>query len=1087
MADPVSLAINAALIAASMAITASQEFEGPRLDDLRISTADYGTPLAYIYGKRRIDGTSCIWAEPLREVKRQRKTKGGKFNDYTYFGTWAQLVCDCETSAVTRIWFDRNLVYDVTGAGPVSPFSELGGITQYITIYLGVADQEPDPRMAATVDAEHGSGSTPAYRGVTYIVFKDLPLEKLGNRLPQVSVEAVTLADDTFPFEERTAAHEPAMDGAWGLTWSPDRTRLSFGPSGGPYEIWDVRARTLMVSGTFSDAEGTFRHSQEQFGITQSGYIYALVGNLSGMRLARYEPDGIGAPVIMGKTELDPGDFGRGSYCVVLQDATGAEHVCIASWSGEDDGYSLAHGSLGLKPQLLNTFTRTGFAWQIKSFFADAYGGIWAVGGGGDLAANQLALWRFVNGSDSTGPSFGVVDMPTNQSGVFGGCAFHHLSATANHFVIGWDASGGNRLAIVDAADMTLTTTITAASPPVFRAVEPGAATFWLGETEYDASDLSVIRTLDYSDWGVVGNPNGTYDVLNHAFVVANDNDTIAWLYIDRVSSDGVTLRSIIEDVCTRAGLDTDEDIDASDLTQTVPGYSWTQGSGKAILGPLLEAYDSEARPHDWETQFLRRGTAVGGSIATAQMGAGGSLRYSITTIPDTDLPLKVNFTFADVDRDQQPNTAIGQRSGEAADTRRELSLDGATLALDADTARPMAHGYLRREWIRAQTIETALTRAYTALEPGDARYLVCDDVTISAKLTRLEFGANGVLTTQWERYAPSVHTASALSGAPADGLIPGEVPVFGYTKGLALDIPLVVDSDEASQPFLYLAAAPYSDTAFPGATFYRSDDAGDTYEVELGSVATTQRATIGYAMSALPDALATCWDNTNAVTIKLFDGELTSSTKALVGNGANRALLGDEIIGFTMATLVAEDTYQLSGLIRGRRGTEWATADHASGERFVLLDSLPQATLSSSFVDTDVYVRPTTNGGSNGFPQLLDPYAGAALKPYAPAHLAVEESSGDLIVTWTRRTRIGGTWTDFQDVPLGEGSEAYIGRILDAGGAIIRTFTGLSSPSFTYTAAQQASDGSPVGVSVAVAQVSTTVGNGFFAEADLP
>jgi hypothetical protein len=1098
MADPVSLAINAALIAANMALTASQQFEGPRLDELRVTTADYGTPISYVHGLRRLDGLSCIWAEDLREVKRRRKTKGGKFNDYTYYGTWAVLVCDHAADAVTRIWFDRNLVYDATGAGPVSSFPTgdsagglvgdvidqlgIGDISQYMSICLGADDQEPDPRMAATVDAEFGSGSTPAYRGVTTIVFKDLPLEKLGNRLPQVSVEVATSAADAFPFEERETAHQPAMDGPWGLTWSPDRTRLYFGPSGGPYEIWDARARSLMVAGEFSDTKGTFRHSQLQFGITSDGYIYALVGNLSGMKLARYEPDGFGAPIIMGETELDPGEFGRGSYCVVLPDVTGVEYVLIASWSGEAGGYKLVHGTTAVVPQYLNTFTSTGYSWQIKSFFRDAYGGLWAVGGLEDLADNQLALWNFVAGSGGNFQTFGIIDMPTNQSGVFEGCAFHHLSDSADHFVIGWDAAGGNRLAIVDPVTMTLTSVITAGSPEVFRAVEPGADNFWLGETQYDASDLSVIRTVDWGDWGVVGNPNGTFDVLNRAFIVANDDDTIAWLYLDRVDSDGVTLRSIVENITLRSRVDPD-DVDATDLTQTVPGYSWTQGQGKAILEPLLEAYDSEVRPHDFGIQFLRRGSAVLGSIPVTSMGAGGSIRHETATTLDTDLPLKVNLTFADLDRDQQPNTAMAQRSSAASDGRRELSVDATTLAVDADTARVMAEGVLRRAWMKAQTAKTALTRAWTKLEPGDAYTLELDDVERAFKLTRLEFGANGVLTTEWERYAPRVHQATSLLGAPADGMEPDAVVVFGYTKGLFLDIPLVRDIDDAL--IGYMAATPYSEVTWPGATFYRSDDGVD-YDEELGSVASTQAATIGAALSALPDALATVWDNASAVTVKLFSGELTSATKAEVANGANRALLGDEIIGFTTATLVAEKTYQISGLHRGRRGTEWATGTHASGDRFVLLDSLPQAAMSASDVGDTFYARATTNGGPDGFPQLLEPFTGASLKPYAPAHLAVVDDGGDLVVTWTRRTRIGGVWRDFQDVPLGEGSEAYLGRIIDAGGNIIRSYTGLTSPTFTYTAAEQAADGSPVGVEVHVCQISQTVGNGFFAEAAL-
>jgi hypothetical protein len=53
--------------------------------------------------------------------------------------------------------------------------------------------------------------------------------------------------------------------------------------------------------------------------------------------------------------------------------------------------------------------------------------------------------------------------------------------------------------------------------------------------------------------------------------------------------------------------------------------------------------------------------------------------------------------------------------------------------------------------------------------------------------------------------------------------------------------------------------------------------------------------------------------------------------------NGANLAVLGSEVIQFKSATLVATNTYALTGLLRGRRGTEWAIGTHAAGDRFVL------------------------------------------------------------------------------------------------------------------------------------------------------
>jgi hypothetical protein len=1085
MADPVSLAINAALIAANMALTASQEFEGPRLDDLKVTTADYGTPLNYVHGRRRLDGVSCIWAEPLREVKRRRKTKGGKFNEWTYYGTWAVALCDNQIDRVLKVWFDRNLVYDATGAGPTTPIdlndypegpageaaSELGlgDLTRFMTVYLGTDDQEPDPRMAATVDAEHGTGSTPAYRGVAYIVFKDVPLEKLGNRLPQVSVEVATASTDAFPLAEREATVSTSVV----ISFSPDGSRLYYADlvagSPGPVQldIWDCRAAALMSTVEIDDIA-----SNNPIAVDSAGRIYMTESDQNGFVVLN--PDGIGQIAQHAAAGIDAP--------VRVIDGALNERIVFTSWSTNSDGYT--YSPTGVAPELIDTSVLTGFDWQIKFALADTHGDIWLLGGAGDLAGDELAVYRWVNVSGRAGPDFAVITMPVSNGGAITGVSAY--APNDDMIVVDWGL-GTPLIAQIDIETLTIIDTLSSSTAGMgfagAAATPPGTRTVWIGGREWDFVNLEVVRTIDASDWDPTYASNQTtyYDRASHAIVRVSGDENIAWLYLDRASGDGVTLRSIVEAICERSGLTVADDIDATDLTQIVAGYSWTQGAGKAILEPLIEAYDSEARPHDFKLEFLRRGDAVGASIPVADMGAGGDVRYKIPDFSETDLMLKVNLTFADVDRDQQANTAIGQRSGQVIDGRREASLDGSTLALDADTAREMATGYLRREWTRAQKYELALTRAYSALEPGDARTLILDDVTVTAKLRRLEFGANGVLTTEWERYAPNVHVGSTLTGAPADGLIPDEVPVFGYTRGLALDIPLVTDSDESSTPFVYLAAGPYGGTTWPGAIFYRSDDGAD-YDEELGAVASTDVAAIGYALSALPDALATVWDNASTVSVKMHAGELESSTKALVGNGANRALIGDEIIGFTTATLVAEGTYQLSGLIRGRRGTEWATGTHAAGDRFVLLDSLPKADMGASDVSADVYVRPTTAGGPNGFAQHLDPYTGAALKPYAPAHLVAAEVAGDIVLAWTRRARTGGAWRDLQDVPLGEGSEAYVVQILNGSDAVIRTISGLSSPTATYTAAQQATDGG-AGVTARVMQVSATVGNGFAAD----
>ena len=123
------------------------------------------------------------------------------------------------------------------------------------------------------------------------------------------------------------------------------------------------------------------------------------------------------------------------------------------------------------------------------------------------------------------------------------------------------------------------------------------------------------------------------------------------------------------------------------------------------------------------------------------------------------------------------------------------------------------------------------------------------------------------------------------------------------------------------------------------------------------------------------------------------------------------------------------------------------------------------------------------------GSPNHLDvshAFTGAGLKPLAPVHARGTRSSGDLTLTWIRRTRIGGDSWDGIDVPLGEDEERYEIDILDDGN-VVRTLAA-TSPSAVYSAADQTSDfGSPqASISLRIYQMSATRGRGTPAEVTL-
>jgi hypothetical protein len=79
MADPFTamLVLDVAMMGASMLL--APKIKGPRLDDLSVSLADYGTQIPRFWGIRRLQ-PQLIWAEKLHEVKVETKTKGGKYD-----------------------------------------------------------------------------------------------------------------------------------------------------------------------------------------------------------------------------------------------------------------------------------------------------------------------------------------------------------------------------------------------------------------------------------------------------------------------------------------------------------------------------------------------------------------------------------------------------------------------------------------------------------------------------------------------------------------------------------------------------------------------------------------------------------------------------------------------------------------------------------------------------------------------------------------------------------------------------------------------------------------------------------------------
>jgi len=156
--------------------------ETGKVESFRVQSAQEGSVIGRVMGRMRIGG-QMIWSSRFKEVVATSSSGGGKgvrkpsvtTQSYSYFVSLAFALGEGEIDRVKRIWAD----------GVEVAVADLN-----VAVYKGTEDQLPDPVIAAV----EGLENTPAFRGTAYVVIEDLPLEKFGNRIPQLNFEVFRAA-----------------------------------------------------------------------------------------------------------------------------------------------------------------------------------------------------------------------------------------------------------------------------------------------------------------------------------------------------------------------------------------------------------------------------------------------------------------------------------------------------------------------------------------------------------------------------------------------------------------------------------------------------------------------------------------------------------------------------------------------------------------------------------------------------------------------------------------------------------------------------------------------------------------------------
>ncbi|MET3791756.1 baseplate multidomain protein megatron [Aquamicrobium terrae] len=519
-----------------------------------------------------------------------------------------------------------------------------------------------------------------------------------------------------------------------------------------------------------------------------------------------------------------------------------------------------------------------------------------------------------------------------------------------------------------------------------------------------------------------------------------------------------VSLAALVRHLCLRAGLP-ESRIDVSGLWGALEGYViGALESPRASISNLARHFGFDAVESEGKIRFVMRGRASIASIsADAMVAPGRDEVLELTRGQETELPQALKWQVARADEDYDAAVVEARRITVEAS---RISSETFPFAVPPEEAERRCRRALMEAWTGRESAVFRLPPSLLALDPADVIRLDHDGRQLDFRLVSVaDAEARSIEAIRQDRQDYDLPPGAARPATPS------KIVAFGAPEVVILDLPQLTETHIPHHPLIAAHAVPW-----PGqmAVFRSPENDGFELVTSFGT-----RARIGTLVNDLWSGPAARFDHGNVLIVDLAFGRLESVTDMALFGGANAIAVESapnvwEILQAGSAELIAPGRYRLTRLLRGQRGTEWAMASPApAGSRIVVLDD---ALAALPVGQADLGLPFNWRIGPAARPQSDDTYVattfapqGMGLRPLSPVHLKAvrNPSSGDILLSWIRRTRVSGdSWV--AEVPLGEEVEAYDIELLD-GATVVRTMT-TGSPSALYTAAEQLADyGTPL------------------------
>lgn len=453
----------------------------------------------------------------------------------------------------------------------------------------------------------------------------------------------------------------------------------------------------------------------------------------------------------------------------------------------------------------------------------------------------------------------------------------------------------------------------------------------------------------------------------------------------------------------------------------TIAGFTVDQGTTGEVLATIAEAtplvcatdtghirFSAAEASSDADLPLLPLPTA-GGDGAEDARADGWSRRRDALPVAR-----QCAVRYYDIARDFQPGMqrSVG-RSGPGDVATIEMPA-----AMTALEARAMADRAARRSTLARDTLRYRIAEIDARFAPGAiVRVPVAEGVW---RIEQWEWQTDGVMLDLAAIPGPSPSFGVADAGRANQPIDLLAVPTGLY----AFELPWSGD-DDGTVPALRIAATAIS-AGWKGAALYA--ELPDGTMRSLGATGKA-RSIAGKALTTLGSASPLLTDLTGWVEVELVspDFALGNATWAQLMQGANKALLGDEILQFARAEHVSDKIWRLSAFLRGRGGTEHAVSSHEALEPFVMLEDGLVA-IDPASVGDSANTRIVAIGLGDTVPvSSTIRNAGITLRPLSAVHgKAARNTDGSLSLRWTRRSRGGWRWPDEVDTSLNENEELW-------------------------------------------------------------